>query len=62
VLPENVSREILARITKDPDILINFCMGLMERDEVAPTEDYVFQLPDEVKKILLHIRARLKKS
>ena len=50
------------RISGDPDIAMQFIQGLVERDEAHPDEDYVFQLPEEVKEEYRHHRQRHKPS
>ena len=61
-LPPKVMETLTERISGDPDIVMQFSQGLVERDETHPDEDYVFQLPEEVKEEYRHFREKHKPS
>ena len=50
------------QISGDPDVARQFIEGLVERDETHRDEDYVFQLPEEVKKAYRHYLEKHKPS
>ncbi len=62
LLPPKVMENLTERISADPDVAIQFIQGLVERDEAHPDEDYVFQLPEEVKEEYRHFREKHKPS
>ncbi len=62
LLPPKVMETLTERISGDSDIAMQFIQGLVERDEANPDEDYVFQLPEEVKEEYRHHRQRHKPS
>ncbi len=62
LLPPKVMETLTERISLDPDVAIQFVEGLVERDETHPGENYVFQLPEEVKKAYRHYLEKHKPS
>ncbi len=62
LLPPKVMEALIERISGDPDVAMQFVQGLVERDEAHPDEDYVFQLPEEVKEEYRHFREKHKPS
>ena len=46
----------------DRNLAMQFIQGLVERDEAHPDEDYVFQLPEEVKEEYRSYRGKHKPS
>ena len=62
LLPPKVMETLTERIRSDPDVAMQFVQGLVERDEAHPDEDYVFQLPEEVKEEYRHYREKHKPS
>ncbi len=62
LLPPKVMETLTERISGDPDVAMQFIQGLVERDEAHPDEDYVFQLPEEVKEEYRHYREKHKPS
>ncbi len=62
LLPPKVMETLTERISGDPDVAMQFVEGLVERDETHPGENYVFQLPEEVKKAYRHYLEKYKPS
>ena len=62
LLPPKLMETLTERISRDPDVAMQFIQGLVERDEAHPDEDYVFQLPEEVKEEYRHFREKHKPS
>ena len=62
LLPPKVMETLTERISGDPDVAMQFVEGLVERDETHPGENYVFQLPEEVKKAYRHYLEKHKPS
>ena len=61
-LPPKVMETLTEQISLDPDVAMQFIQGLVERDEAHPDEDYVFQLPEEVKEEYRSYRGKHKPS
>ena len=61
-MPEEIASELIARLAQDVDIAVKWYIDLMKRDEKAPSPEYVFEIPDEIKEILPRVRARRKKN
>ena len=62
LLPPKVMETLTERISRDPDLAMQFIQGLVERDEAHPDEDYIFQLPEQVKEAYRHHRQKHKPS
>ncbi len=62
LLPPKVMETLTERVSGDPDVAMQFVEGLVERDETHPGENYVFQLPEEVKEAYRHYLEKHKPS
>jgi len=49
-------------LASDPDLIDSHIAEIVERDENAPSTDYVFRIPDEAKQAWIRERAKRQKE
>ena len=58
LLPESVTAKLAEMLASDPDLIDSHMAGIVERDENAPSADYLIQIPDEEKQAWIRERAK----
>jgi hypothetical protein len=62
LIPESVATKLVEMLASDPDLIDNHMAGIVERDETAPSADYLIQVPDEEKQAWIRERAKRRKQ
>ncbi len=62
LLPETIAAKLAEMLASDSDLIDSHMAGIIERDEKAPSTDYLFQVPDEAKRAWIRERARRRKQ
>jgi hypothetical protein len=62
LIPEHVAARLAEMLASDLDLIDRHIAEIVERDENAPSTDYVFQIPDEVKQAWLRSQAKRQKQ
>jgi len=61
-MPERVTTKLAEMLASDPDLIDGHLAGIVERDENAPSADYLIQITDEEKQAWIRARAKRRKQ